>query len=1211
MASAIPFKTTKAKSEVERQGLLQQPWLPPADRGRLVCSVAELLVLNRFEDAKRLLQTRSSLSVADKLALQELADAWFADISQKPDSVSISESDVRLRRLIVLAAQDVELAKRIAIFSIEARLEETLLIAIGLVAKAKRTDEWLRRSIAKWQAKLGSPVKTGVALVLGSRLVAAGALDHASLATFLAALPISNRGLSIASKVPQMEAFPAIRDSAAVAVSSWKSKARQATAAGRPSIALLALRMAAALGGDDETRSGIIKLVAAKPLPAADVIEILRATALSHPDLFGRRRVLVSNWKAALNLADEQLDWSLVGELYSGLQAVGADTTDVAQKVVAALDSIGDPEAKLPEILRDLNSRGPVDWLLPYVSQWDGELLAAFRGRDWQTVAHVADRLMAVSPTPGTCSFMLEAGVRLMLPPATLVPAWRSLEKMQLGGQPLSKGPSRGALRYLSDHFLDMLAQNGDWDANASPILRMVDWFGVPGSAILKLLSHAAATGQGEKLLAVIEGPGRISEEVSEFVRGLAAIDSGFQTAGTLMLQKALELGLRTELAEIAEREIAAAKFYLETEFSLPEAKAVVLIQSNTYGDLVETVRRQALAVHICAPMGAGEMRGADAEFADEDVASVEDVPFRSIDLPEVSEAAAAASTLVTRAVVGAIQRPSRLGSAARRYQECLRREVANRLYGPLSEIFNFVEAVRTSQAKRIFLIAANILSARRIVSQLKLTFPEHEIRVACGSRNRVNRLRFAAAQAESLLKVDPPAEAPIENTLLLSNFQPSGIPASLLPPRWKFDETRRLCIVVVTSARRDVLAPLPELVATLAAHWQPLVLFIDTQGDSEAFASVLEGHVRDSMTVIDLGALRPSCRTGAGAALKATIDGISLAGAPRLFDGNLDITQNLRDVASTLGTSAVVSDWLGRWLRQQFRRHQPEFVLFAHAVTLETQLTCFVARESHIPTFWLQMLQHPRDVRFTRPFAHHHLVLDQYSRKLWREFIAVPEQDITVVGSLRMSSIIRKYRGVDSIEVLGEIGMGGDPRLVLLATQPQPLAENIKLLELVVEAIRDVPDVVLVVKLHPNEPEDRIAALAQSLNRMEFASRGLVTKSMDTYRLIMGSELVVTMHSNVGIEAALLGRRVVSIVLGPKNATFSLADHGLTEEINDSDSAIEHIRSLLLDSPQRRGSDARRRLYLDANPEMCDGESNRRIVDAIAGSIAAQKGAW
>src|SRR5262249_25681903 len=163
--------------------------------------------------------------------------------------------------------------------------------------------------------------------------------------------------------------------------------------------------------------------------------------------------------------------------------------------------------------------------------------------------------------------------------------------------------------------------------------------------------------------------------------------------------------------------------------------------------------------------------------------------------------------------------------------------------------------------------------------------------------------------------------------------------------------------------------------------------------------------------------------------------------------------------------------------------------------------------------------------------------------------------------------------------------------------TQPISLEQNRTLVELTLEAIQDIPDVRVVVKVHPGEPEGRLEVFQRLTERRGLSDRTFVTKGHEVYRLLAAADLVVNMMSNVGIEAALLGRNVVAVELDVETRHFSLDEIGLVDASRSRSEAVGQIRKLLLDDQASAAAESKRKAFFSANPELQDGKSIERLL--------------
>lgn len=1047
----------------------------------------------------------------------------------------------------------------------------------------------LERLTGRFRAELVRNLEADGANVarLATWLAAAGRLDPPLYPAVIAALRAQKinrpRIAHLVALCPRLTEPPEAQDVAR----RWHHEALNlAPALARSELARVApLRPAELMLTDMLTLS-----LATRRSPEPALLDQLRACATSPPEDLARRAEY--RWRAQLDALSAKGDMQAAYACFAGLEALGVTRPTDLLVAVGVLDDIADPEGRLPALLERCRQAGITQ--ITRVHTWQVELRKAMRRKDIAAAWDYGRRLRGIGAAGKEfITAMLKMTRQLAVPKEVIFDLVEEL--IQADPEARRELFTPATCRDVVEAGLALM-ESGALDRAFAVLGWLID-HASPRAAPLDRMGEILAALPDADVTAALE---RLSEQhpaAADYFAAVVALRAGEQTQAARRFEAALAAGLKGELADIAMLELKAASFQLVSAEEFEGEPAIVLVEPGANVTLIGQAPRLSPSVHVCS-----------ANYVDtdtEDGNSVTEIGFQIVDVPEVSEACDALSIWAMRALEQEARRLGLIALLPVRYREYVRRYLARRLYATLRAAYNFRKAIAASGVRRAF-FAVRAGQASRIVACGLLAEGGFEVRVANGSPSpRARRhvlpgsIATPVAQREA---VSLPQHIANESfTWKLPRFPDrKGLGA----------DPRPHLLVVVTSSRPDIIAPVPDLVAALHDQWKPVVIFFDRQNDAEQMRTSLARHpvaqvAETPFHVVPIRELWAESRYVQDCVeLRQAAAAVDPA-ASRMQHAGMLLGTDVVDVLENVDAAAGVALRLDRWTRLITRDLKPAAALFTHSAAMEPSVVCAALATVGVPTFWLQLLQHPRDRTFMRPPAAHHLVLDRYSADLWADFIGVPPEQTTVVGSLRISAVINRVRGITREDARGVLGVASDEKLVVIATQPVPAAENIVLIKNVIEAVRDTPGIRLLVKMHPAEREERIAGYARSLAGTPLEHLSEISRSRDIYGAIIASDLVVIQHSNVGIEALMMDRAALAIVLGGKIGTFSIVEHGV-EEAKAGPEAIQRIRALLTDPAARAQADAARRALLDAQPEMHDGCVPERIARRIAEVIAA-----
>src|SRR5690606_11120993 len=95
---------------------------------------------------------------------------------------------------------------------------------------------------------------------------------------------------------------------------------------------------------------------------------------------------------------------------------------------------------------------------------------------------------------------------------------------------------------------------------------------------------------------------------------------------------------------------------------------------------------------------------------------------------------------------------------------------------------------------------------------------------------------------------------------------------------------------------------------------------------------------------------------------------------------------------------------------------------------------------------------------------------------------------------------------------------------VIVFGAQHGQGAEGDEIIRMIVRAANTVENSLLIVKLHPRTPLDAVEGI-QAMVQAEATGDVQIQREGDVYALMKAADLVVTQFSNVGLEAAMMGR--------------------------------------------------------------------------------------
>lgn len=185
------------------------------------------------------------------------------------------------------------------------------------------------------------------------------------------------------------------------------------------------------------------------------------------------------------------------------------------------------------------------------------------------------------------------------------------------------------------------------------------------------------------------------------------------------------------------------------------------------------------------------------------------------------------------------------------------------------------------------------------------------------------------------------------------------------------------------------------------------------------------------------------------------------------------------------------------------------------------------------------------------------------------------------------------------------------DKNLIVLATEPfggdtsiEKEEEPEMLFRIVLEAMREFPEIQFVIKPHPSEDVRFYKAIAK-----EMKAKVRVTKNVNLYELLSACDILMTGTSTVGLEAMMLGKPVIFMNLTGRSDPVPYAESGAAIGVYKPKEIAPAIRSILEDPQANKNLETHRKKFL---PEYVyiksNGKASKRVANLVKQMIKDNK---
>lgn len=269
--------------------------------------------------------------------------------------------------------------------------------------------------------------------------------------------------------------------------------------------------------------------------------------------------------------------------------------------------------------------------------------------------------------------------------------------------------------------------------------------------------------------------------------------------------------------------------------------------------------------------------------------------------------------------------------------------------------------------------------------------------------------------------------------------------------------------------------------------------------------------------------------------------------------------------------------------------------------ITIPGRMTCarsatLRARSAGMPTLDVQAFFISAHPRYRPSLADAYCAITQDQLDIYRAKVPPSWQRLVRVGSLVIDENLRNLSAR-----MSEISPREEHAIkhVIYCAQHGEGEDSDEAMRFMMEAVRVSLASRLTIKLHPRSPISAVETVQRLIGK-EYTDLVNVQRDGNIYDIIANANLIVTRYSNVGLEAAVLGRPVLSINTTGADYVVDLHTMGLAERADSQDTATEFTRRLLFDVDFQADHRARQEAYFRRNPELRSNRTADNIINVL-----------
>lgn len=289
----------------------------------------------------------------------------------------------------------------------------------------------------------------------------------------------------------------------------------------------------------------------------------------------------------------------------------------------------------------------------------------------------------------------------------------------------------------------------------------------------------------------------------------------------------------------------------------------------------------------------------------------------------------------------------------------------------------------------------------------------------------------------------------------------------------------------------------------------------------------------------------------------------------------------------------------LGLSARQTFRQNRlASLLIIPEDRNPVARVFTLAAQERGLPVYNYSYLFLSRYARYKKPLADYVFVPSTYHADYFQEHFGLSPSQLIRVGSHAIAARLQEAKGLDPLACRQRFGQSPHRPLMVFFSQPRLLEKSSTALSWILAAAAKA-DADVAIRLHP--AEKHLAAEYEQVIRQKSATdRAWVDHSdASVTEALLAADIVATMWSNVGLEAAALGRAVLAVTV-EENPPIDLAGVGVAIGAGSEKAVRQIVGEILTGGPAVSQLNLSRKHFFDRNPELLTGGVEERIANAV-----------
>ena len=240
-----------------------------------------------------------------------------------------------------------------------------------------------------------------------------------------------------------------------------------------------------------------------------------------------------------------------------------------------------------------------------------------------------------------------------------------------------------------------------------------------------------------------------------------------------------------------------------------------------------------------------------------------------------------------------------------------------------------------------------------------------------------------------------------------------------------------------------------------------------------------------------------------------------------------------------------------------------------------------------------MNTLAHPK---YRAPMSSSFSVIDTTARDIYVNYFGIPSDKITLIGAPQNDLVLDAAEDVDTDRIRDELRIDHESKVILFVSQLQPFERMARIATPLAQLTKDHEDYHLIVRLHPRETPERMAAYKELIQQSVPPERITYSKTEDPISLLAVSDVCVTIYSNMAREAVMLDVPVVIANYLDWEPPIRLDEEGLAQPSFSERELQKNVRGAI--TARREGRRITKNKYLEENRHIVEGRAANRLLE-------------